>query len=90
MTEEQPATPPAVDPEQVREAVEQLGAALRAWVEAITPAVRAAAQALAQAVEAARAANPDDYALAPPRRRRPRDRPAWQSPHGPARPVHRR
>ncbi|MEV8318001.1 hypothetical protein AB0Q95_27905 [Streptomyces sp. NPDC059900] len=89
MTEEQPATPPAVDPEQLREAVEQLGTALRAWVEAITPAVRAAAQALAKAAEAARNACPDDYALAPPPHR-PRDRPAWQSPHGPARPAHRR
>ncbi|MFF7234420.1 hypothetical protein [Streptomyces sioyaensis] len=85
MTEEQPATPPAVAPEQLRAAVDQLNKALRAWVEAITPAVRAAARA----VEAARAANPDDYALAPPSPR-PRDRPAWQSPHGPARPVHRR
>ncbi|MDQ0949315.1 hypothetical protein QFZ24_003238 [Streptomyces phaeochromogenes] len=76
MTEEQPATPPAIDPEQ-------LCAALCAWAEAVAPAVRAAAQALAKAAEAARAANQDDYALAPPRPAS-RRRPAWQSPYGPA------
>ncbi|MFF3886584.1 hypothetical protein [Streptomyces sp. NPDC001914] len=89
MTEEQPATPPDIDPEQLRAAVEQLGKALRAWAEAVAPIVHAAARTLAQAVEAARAAQQDDYALAPPPHR-PRDRPAWQSPHGPARPAHRR
>ncbi|MCY0959621.1 hypothetical protein [Streptomyces sp. H27-H5] len=85
MTEEQPATAPDIDPEQLRAAVEQLGKALRAWAEAVAPVVRAAAQALAQAAEAARNARPDDYALAPPPVA-PRDRPAWQSPYGPARP----
>lgn len=88
MTDEQPVTPPDIDPEQLRAAVEQLGSALRAWVEAVTPAVRAMAQALARAAEAARNACPDDYALAPPPVA-PRDRPAWQSPYGPARPRRR-
>ncbi|MET9555107.1 hypothetical protein [Streptomyces sp. NPDC006645] len=83
MTEQQPAPPTAVDPEQLRAAVEQLGAALRAWVVAVTPAVRAAAQALALAAEAASTASRDDYALAPPPPAA-RDRPAWRSPHGPA------
>ncbi|MFF5495747.1 hypothetical protein [Streptomyces aquilus] len=85
MTEQQPAPATAVDPEQLRAAGEQLGAALRAWVEAVAPAVRAAAQALAQVAEAARSAQQSEYVLAPPRPAR-RDRPAWQSPYGPARP----
>ncbi|MEU1020237.1 hypothetical protein [Streptomyces sp. NPDC005898] len=83
MTEQRPATPPDIDPEQLRAAVEQLGKALRAWAEAVAPAVRAMAQALAQAAEAARNARQDDYALAPPPVA-PRDRPAWQSRYGPA------
>ncbi|MFD5873732.1 hypothetical protein [Streptomyces sp. NPDC060322] len=88
MTEEQPATPPDIDPEQLRAAVEQLGKALRAWAEAVAPAVRAITQAFAEAAEAARTARQDDYALAPPPVA-PRDRPAWQSPYGPARPRRR-
>ncbi|MGI5353462.1 hypothetical protein ACQEU8_36655 [Streptomyces sp. CA-250714] len=75
---EQPS-PPRVDPEAVRVAVEQMRAVMRAYVEAITPALHAAARA----AETARTARRDDYALAPPPAT-PRDRPAWQSPHGPA------
>ncbi|KUN96181.1 hypothetical protein [Streptomyces caeruleatus] len=78
---EQPTPPTAVDPEQLRAAGEQLGAAVRAWVEAVAPAVRAAAERLATLGEQLREAGVIDDQGAP----RHRDRPAWQSPYGPAR-----
>ncbi|MEV7991578.1 hypothetical protein AB0O67_06590 [Streptomyces sp. NPDC086077] len=77
MTRQQPA--PAVDPEQVRAAVEQVRAALRAWAEAVAPAVRALAEQFAQLAEHLREAGVVDDQGRPARR----DRPAWQSPYGP-------
>lgn len=79
MTEQQP-TPPTVDPEQVRAAVEQMRAALRAWAEAVAPAVRAMTETFARLAEELREAGVvDDQGHRPARR----DRPAWQSPYRP-------
>ncbi|MFI2037589.1 hypothetical protein ACH470_23520 [Streptomyces bottropensis] len=49
-------TPPTVDPERVRVAVEQVRAALRAWAEAVTPAVRAMAEEFARLAQQLREA----------------------------------
>ncbi|MGC5343665.1 hypothetical protein [Streptomyces sp. DT171] len=70
---EQP--PPRPDVEQLAAAAEQLHTAMRAYVAALAPVIATMAAALQRAARATR----DDYALAPPP-----DRPAWQSPHGPA------
>lgn len=64
----------------IRPALEQLLAAIRARLEAIRPAVEAAGRHLAAVGEQLRAAG-----VTGPRR----DRPAWQSPYGPPRPMHR-
>jgi acyl-CoA reductase-like NAD-dependent aldehyde dehydrogenase len=78
VTEQQP-TPPTVDPEQVRAAVEQVRAALRAWAEAVAPSVRALVAEFARLAEHLREAGVVDDQGRPARR----DRPAWQSPYGP-------
>ncbi|MFJ1731488.1 hypothetical protein [Streptomyces sp. NPDC088254] len=70
---------PAVDPERVRAAVEQMRAALRAWGEAVAPAVRAMAEEFARLAQHLREAGVVDDHGRPVRR----DRPAWQSPYGP-------
>lgn len=75
---------PAVDPERVRAAVEQMRAALRAWAEAVAPAVRAMAEEFARLAQHLREAGVVDDHGRPVRR----DRPAWQSPYGP--PTRRR
>ncbi|MEV6790882.1 hypothetical protein AB0M87_02550 [Streptomyces sp. NPDC051320] len=66
-----------------QEAAAALRAAMVAYVDAVNAAMRpivAEAARIAQAItEAARNAKQSQYALAPPP-----DRPAWQSPHGPA------
>lgn len=71
--------PPTVDPEQVRAAVEQVRAGLRAWAEAVAPAVRTVAEEFARLAEQLREAGVVDDQGRPVRR----DRPAWQSPYGP-------
>ncbi|NEA19832.1 hypothetical protein [Streptomyces halstedii] len=63
---------PRPDAEQLAAAVEQLHA-IRAYVAALAPAV------VAMAAQLQRLTRQAEYALAPPP-----DRPAWQSPHGPA------
>ncbi|MGW0756147.1 hypothetical protein ACWD1Y_06600 [Streptomyces sp. NPDC002814] len=75
------APPPAVDPEQLRAAGDQLRAALRAWAEAVAPALRTAAEQFAALAIQLREAGVVDEQGAPSRR----DRPAWRSPYGPAR-----
>jgi acyl-CoA reductase-like NAD-dependent aldehyde dehydrogenase len=78
VTGQQP-TPPAVDPEQVRAAVEQMRAAFQAWAEAVGPALRALVAEFARLAEQLREAGVVDDQGRPTRR----DRPAWQSPYGP-------
>ncbi|MFI7563815.1 hypothetical protein ACIBVM_18495 [[Kitasatospora] papulosa] len=68
--------PPRPDVEQLAAALEQFGAAMRAYVAALAPAVATMTAAIRSA---ARNAQQAEYVLAPPP-----DRPAWQSPHGPA------
>lgn len=88
----------APDAEQLRAALDQLRAAVRAHLDAIRPAleqlldaIRAHLEAVRPAVEAAArnlAALAEQLRAAGvtgPRR----DRPAWQSPYGPPRPPHR-
>lgn len=71
---EQP--PPRPDAEQLAAVVVQLADTMRAYVAALAPAMAAMGAAVQSA---ARNARQVEYALAPPP-----DRPAWQSPHGPA------
>lgn len=71
--------PPTVDAEQLRAAVDQLRAALRAYVDAVAPAVRQMAEQFARLAAALREAGVVDHQGRPTRR----DRPAWQSPYGP-------
>lgn len=68
-----------VQAERVRRAQEALEAFARAYTQAIRPAMEAAAKGLAEIQKAAQHVNPP----LPPGRRH--DRPAWQSPYGPAR-----
>ncbi|MFD5231001.1 hypothetical protein ACFWJ5_21175 [Streptomyces qaidamensis] len=72
-------TEQAVDPEQVRAAIEQMRAAFRTWAEAVVPAVRALVAEFARLAEQLREAGVVDDQGRPA----PRDRPAWQSPYGP-------
>lgn len=72
-------TEQAVDPEQMRAAVEQMRAAFRAWAEAVAPAARALVAEFARLAEQLREAGVVDEQGRPARR----DRPAWQSPYGP-------
>lgn len=71
---EQP--PPRPDVEQLAATIEQITAAMRAYARALAPAMAA----MGAAIQKAAAAQQAEYVLAPPP-----DRPAWQSPHGPAR-----
>ncbi|EFL21880.1 hypothetical protein SSOG_01592 [Streptomyces himastatinicus ATCC 53653] len=74
-------TPPAVDAERARAAGEQLVAAVRAWADAVAPVLRTVAEQFATpAAQLCEAGVVDDQG-----RQTRRDRPAWQSPYGPAR-----
>lgn len=55
---------------------------LHAWAEAARPQLEEAGRSLAKVGETAQQAAACDVHCKPPR---PRDRPAWQSPYGPAR-----
>ncbi|KFG08121.1 hypothetical protein [Streptomyces scabiei] len=67
--------------EQLLRSVANVSAALRELVEACLPAVQAAAQQFAQITQALQAAGYLDEDGKPVKRP---DRPAWQSPYGPA------
>ncbi|MDX2552590.1 MULTISPECIES: hypothetical protein [Streptomyces] len=67
--------------EQLLRSVAAVSAALQELVEACLPAVQAAAQQFAQITQALQAAGYLDEDGKPAK---PADRPAWQSPYGPA------
>jgi hypothetical protein len=71
-----------VEAERARRAQAVLEAFARAYMQAVKPAVEAAGRAIAEAAQAIQQAGLTDTDGRPARRR---DRPAWQSPYGPAR-----
>jgi hypothetical protein len=76
----------AIDTARIDEAFARIHAmweGLKAWTEAVRPRLEEAGRSLADMGEVAQqAAAACDVHCKPPR---PRDRPAWQSPYGPAR-----
>lgn len=73
--------------EALRAHIAKVNAQLRAIVEAVMPAMRAAAEQMAQMFNTLREAGLLDDEGKPTT---PTDRPAWQSPYGPAQKGHRR